>query len=156
MFIYGNIYPLKRIFFYHLLGLFEMYVLDPPTLIGDLIQAFLAMFARRSFFIISLRYAKVIAQNCTKTKRPSKKIIKSTLKYMDRGSFFTYKLWSGCWDNAHNFAAKFVKLCGFFLNFWKKKSLWRKFKNQISERTAFLHFPLALSWYALFFFVGSV
>ena len=33
---------------------------------------------------------EAIAQNCAKTKAPTKKLIKSTLKYTDRGAFSTY------------------------------------------------------------------
>ena len=74
-----------------------MYMLNHKTLIMD--SAFMETETKSPFLRILIKninsftvqkLIKAIAQNCTKTKGPMQNVIKSTLKYTDRGSFFTY------------------------------------------------------------------
>ena len=100
---------------------------------GDLTETKLPIF---TIFIKNINFftdqdmIEAIAQNCAKTKAPTKKLIKSTLKYTDRGAFSTYWLWFRCSGSARNLAAKIVKICVFW-KFWKNEK-WLTLNRKIS------------------------
>ena len=102
-FLYSKIGPLEMIFFAcfptHLLGLSERYALSPQTLIGD--SAFIEIWPKRnrpfskfsskiSIFSLIKIWSKRSLKIAQKRRVLRKKLIKSTLKYMDRGAFSTY------------------------------------------------------------------
>ena len=60
---------------------------------GDMTETklpFFTIFVKNNNFFTDQDMIEAIAQNCAKTKAPTKKLIKSTLKYTDRGAFSTY------------------------------------------------------------------
>ena len=102
-FLYSKIGPLEMIFFAcfptHLFGLSERYALSPQTLIGD--SAFIEIWPKQnrpfskfsskiSIFSLIKIWSKRSLKIAQKRRFLRKKLIKSTLKYMDRGAFSTY------------------------------------------------------------------
>ena len=103
VFLYNEIGPLEWIVFaffpIHLLGLSERYVLDPQTLIGDSVFMEIWLKQNRPFSQFSSKisifspikiWSKWYIKIARKHRVLGKKLIKSTLKYTDRGSFYTY------------------------------------------------------------------
>ena len=115
----------------HLVGLSERYVLDPKTLLKD--SASREIWLKQNcpswnfrpkisiFWPIRIWLKQLLKITQKRRVLRKKKLIKSTLKYTDRGSFSTFKLWLRCWRSAPNLTSKFVKICVFW-NFRKKKN----------------------------------
>ena len=99
--LHSKICPLEMIIFVcfptHLLGLSERYVLDPQTLIGDSVfmeiwlkqnSPFSQFSSKISIFSLIKSWSKRSLKIAPKRRLLRKKLIKSTLKYTDRGAFF--------------------------------------------------------------------
>ena len=123
----------------HLVGL---YVLDPKTLLKDSASReiwlkqncpFWNFHPKISIFSPIRIWLKQSLKITQKRRVLWKKMIKLTLKYTDKGSFSTFKLWLRCWGIDPNLTAKFVKIC-VFLEFSKKRKMVHfKSKNLCDE-----------------------
>ena len=144
--LYNKIGPLEIIVFAfiptHLLGLSKRYVLDPQTLIRDSVfieiwskqnRPFFTIFIKNINFFTDQDMTGAIAQNCAKTKGPTKKIDKVNFEVHGTRSVFHLSTLIGVLRKCPQFGGQVRQNLHFFKFSKKRKMAYFKSKNLCDE-----------------------